>query len=152
MLENAMVLCDAPEYAPVVIRRLSVCPRCDALWEDVGEDVTEHPGCDWQHTNTITLHSTPWHEHPTSQKGCPCCALDNAPADRLAAYIEAHGLQKAALEYCVIVAWDWPNALDADYVSEIWQALRGRLMQEDRLRDYIRDEKSSEFVRWYLEE
>lgn len=150
-MENYMTMTDAPVYAPVTALRLAVCPRCDALWEEMPEAYAEHAGEPWEHTEPHTLLLTSWQEHPVSHKGCPCCALDNAPADRLAAFIEARNLRKEALEYCIVAAWDWPSALDADYVPEIWQALRTRLMQEDRLRDYIREEKSSDFVRWYLE-
>ena len=150
-MENIMVLGYAPEYPAPVVQRTATCPRCKAVWEEVGEAVTEHPGCDWEHTDPRTQVATAWHEYPASPRGCPCCAISSATAEQVAAYIERHDLCREALEYCIVAAWDWPHALRGDYVPEIWQALRARLMEEDVLRDYIRDEKSDEFVRWYME-
>ena len=150
-MDNYMTMTDAPSYAPVAQLRTTVCPRCGELWQEMPEDAAEHAGEPWEHTDPMTLHLTAWPEYPTSARGCPCCAIDEAPGDMLLAFIEAHKLSKEALEYCIIVAWDWPHALDIDYVPVIWQALRSRLATEGRLRDYIREEKNSEFVRWYLE-
>lgn len=152
-LDNPMVTgYGFPREEPIVYpypTEAATCPRCHLKWLHMPEAVAENIMRPWEAQVGGVWITAP--DHPVGSTYCRGCAIQAATCKDLIAYVEAHNLQREALEYVLIDGLDWARKINQEWVPVLWNALQLKLCEDDRLRDYIEDMHTEPFADWMME-
>ena len=140
-IENGMTMYKEPS------NRIHTCPHCGAEWEDFIDRDPIGIGTVWyEHDCALTR------SYPIGRGFCRACALESASMEDMVAYIREKELLWSF--FASLLKSDVMDKLNHRDILSVWDAAfkSNHDMLEQRVREYIEDEKEDDFIAWRCEE